>query len=182
MLTIDRSVSLSFEEYQSELQKAEKFHGHLCPGMYNGVKMSQLARVLLGYTSLPTKDLIVVVEIDRCLTDAISSFTGARLGRRTLKFRDYGKFAATFCSLARKQGIRLAQLESAFAALEAEMQAKGVDKHHPDAPRIFFDYPGRSSSAPPSSTSPSMKTTCPAFRENVTPARSATNPSWMADT
>ncbi|HNV69292.1 MAG TPA: FmdE family protein [Candidatus Ozemobacteraceae bacterium] len=141
MLAINHEIRLSFEEYQSELVKAEQFHGHLCPGMYNGVKMSQLARVLLAYPSFPTKDLIVVVEIDRCLTDAICSVTGCKLGRRTLKFRDYGKFAATFCSLERKQGFRLAQLESAFAAMDTEMQARGIDKHHPDAPRVFFDYP-----------------------------------------
>lgn len=141
MLFVNKEIELSEAEYMIELKKADAFHGHLCPGMYNGVKMSQVARLLLGYPSFPTKDLIVIVEIDRCLTDAICSVTGCKLGRRTLKFRDHGKFAATFCSLERKQGVRLVQQASAFAAIDKRMTEKGIDKHHLDAPKLFFDFP-----------------------------------------
>src|SRR5205814_9294748 len=42
------------------------------------------------------KRLVTFVEIDRCATDAVAVVTGCRLGKRALKFRDWGKVAATF--------------------------------------------------------------------------------------
>jgi formylmethanofuran dehydrogenase subunit E len=142
MVTIDQQLVLSPEAYREGLQKAEAFHGHLCPGMYTGVKMALLARQLLGYPAFPDRDLIVIAEIDRCLTDAVMSFTGCRLGRRTMKFRDEGKFAATFCSLAQGQGIRIAQNSEAFGELETLMKSRGVDSHDKEqAAEVYFEYP-----------------------------------------
>jgi formylmethanofuran dehydrogenase subunit E len=45
------------------------------------------------------KRLVTFVEIDRCATDAIAVVTGCRLGKRAIKFRDWGKMAATFVDL-----------------------------------------------------------------------------------
>ena len=45
---------------------------------------------------------VVFVEIDRCATDAIGVVTGARVGKRALKLRDWGKMAATFVDLDAK--------------------------------------------------------------------------------
>jgi formylmethanofuran dehydrogenase subunit E len=45
------------------------------------------------------KRLVTFIEIDRCATDAIGVVTGCRLGKRALKFRDWGKMAATFADL-----------------------------------------------------------------------------------
>ena len=142
MLTIDNQLLLSEEAYQNGLKKAEAFHGHLCPGMFTGVKMALLAQKLLKYDELPSKDLIIIAEIDRCLTDAIMSFTGCRLGRRTMKFRDYGKFAATFCSLSHQQGIRIATQQSAFTELEKLMQERGIDpKEKEKSAGVYLEYP-----------------------------------------
>ena len=96
------------------LQKAEAAHGHICSGQILGVRMA-----LLGLKSLGIKDplgndrkrLVTFVEIDRCATDAIGMVTGCRLGKRTLKFRDWGKMAATFVDLSRDQGVRVVALE-----------------------------------------------------------------------
>jgi formylmethanofuran dehydrogenase subunit E len=65
------------------------------------------------------------VEIDRCATDAIAVVTGCRLGKRALKFRDWGKMAASFLDLGRAadaalgleaieggRAVRIAALES----------------------------------------------------------------------
>jgi formylmethanofuran dehydrogenase subunit E len=57
------------------------------------------------------KRLVTFVEIDRCATDAIGLVTGCRLGKRTLKFRDWGKMAATFVDLASDRGVRIVALE-----------------------------------------------------------------------
>ena len=61
------------------------------------------------------KRLVTWVEIDRCATDAITVVTGCRLGKRALKFRDFGKVAATFCDLREDKAVRVVALESSKA-------------------------------------------------------------------
>jgi formylmethanofuran dehydrogenase subunit E len=59
------------------------------------------------------KRLVSFVEIDRCATDAIPVVTGCRMGKRALKFRDFGKVAATFCDLRDDRAVRVVARESA---------------------------------------------------------------------
>jgi formylmethanofuran dehydrogenase subunit E len=58
------------------------------------------------------KRLVTFVEIDRCATDAIAVVTGCRLGKRALKFRDWGKMAATFIDLSTNRAMRVVAKES----------------------------------------------------------------------
>src|SRR5262245_42902718 len=58
------------------------------------------------------KRLVTFVEIDRCATDAVGVVTGCRLGKRALKFRDWGKMAATFVDVETGRAIRVAAKES----------------------------------------------------------------------
>ncbi|MGA9528939.1 MAG: FmdE family protein [Terriglobales bacterium] len=93
---------LSLNEY---LVEAEIAHGHLCAGQILGVRLALLGLAKLGIEDPKGKDrkrLVTFVEIDRCATDAIAVVTGCRLGKRALKFRDWGKMAATFVDLATK--------------------------------------------------------------------------------
>ncbi len=89
----------SFDEL---LRQAEIAHGHLCAGQILGVRMAMLGCARLGIDDprgADRKRLVTFVEIDRCATDAIAVVTGCRLGKRALKFRDWGKMAATFIDL-----------------------------------------------------------------------------------
>jgi len=61
------------------------------------------------------KRLITFVEIDRCATDAVAVVTGCRLGKRALKFRDWGKVAATFVDVSNGKAIRIAVKDSSKA-------------------------------------------------------------------
>src|SRR5450755_1106771 len=63
-------------------------------------------------TGRDRKRLVAFVEIDRCVTDAIPVVTGCRLGKRALKFRDFGKVAATFCDLQENRAVRIVARES----------------------------------------------------------------------
>jgi formylmethanofuran dehydrogenase subunit E len=104
----------SMETFDALLQKAEVVHGHMCPGQILGVRMALLGLDRLGIqdpTGADRKRFVTYVEIDRCATDAIGMVTGCRLGKRTLKFRDWGKMAATFVDLAAGRGIRVVALE-----------------------------------------------------------------------
>ncbi len=105
----------SFDEY---LRDAEVAHGHLCAGQILGVRMAMLGLQKLGIDDPQGKDrkrLVTFVEIDRCATDAVAVVTGCRLGKRALKFRDWGKMAATFVDVNDGRAIRVAAKESSKA-------------------------------------------------------------------
>jgi formylmethanofuran dehydrogenase subunit E len=105
----------SMDEY---LHDAEQAHGHLCAGQVLGVRLAMLGLSRLGIEDPRGKDrkrLVTFVEIDRCATDAVVIVTGCRLGKRALKFRDWGKVAATFVDLEGKKAIRVAAKESSKA-------------------------------------------------------------------
>ncbi|MGH7866581.1 MAG: FmdE family protein, partial [Candidatus Dormibacteraceae bacterium] len=88
----------TLDEY---LDLALQSHGHLCPGQVLGIRMALRGLRELGIDEPRDyrKRLLTFVEIDRCATDAVSLVTGCRLGKRSLKFLDYGKVAATFMDL-----------------------------------------------------------------------------------
>ena len=120
------------ESLDSLLREAEVAHGHLCAGQVLGVRMALLGCHMLGIEDprglvnrADRKRLVTFVEIDRCATDAIAVVTGCRLGKRALKFRDWGKMAASFLDLGRPadpelgreaiaagRAVRIAALES----------------------------------------------------------------------
>jgi formylmethanofuran dehydrogenase subunit E len=106
---------LSLDEY---LREAEVAHGHLCAGQVLGVRLAMVGLEKLGIEDARGKDrkrLVTFVEIDRCATDAIAVVTGCRLGKRALKFRDWGKMAATFVDVSTGKAIRIAAKESSKA-------------------------------------------------------------------
>ncbi len=105
----------SFDEY---LRDAEEAHGHLCAGQVLGVRLAMLGLNKLAIDDPRGKDrkrLVTFVEIDRCATDAVGVVTGCRLGKRALKFRDWGKMAATFVDVSTGKAVRIAAKESSKA-------------------------------------------------------------------
>ena len=104
---------LTLPEYEILAAQA---HGHLCAGQILGLRLAMYGVSLLGIedpAGADRKRLITYVEIDRCATDAIAVVTGCRLGKRALKFVDFGKVAATFCDLQTSRAVRVVALESA---------------------------------------------------------------------
>jgi formylmethanofuran dehydrogenase subunit E len=104
-------VVKTLEEY---LQLAAVAHGHLCAGQVLGVRLAMLGLRELGIDDpiAERKRIVTYVEIDRCITDAIALVSNCRLGKRALKFRDWGKVAATFVDLQTGRAIRVAAKES----------------------------------------------------------------------
>jgi formylmethanofuran dehydrogenase subunit E len=103
------------KDFETLLRGSTKAHGHLCPGQVVGVRMAMLGCDLIGLDQPDTlpqiKKLIVYVEMDRCATDAISHVTGAKLGRRSLKFVNNGIMAATFLNLETGKAFRIVSTE-----------------------------------------------------------------------
>src|SRR5271155_4619845 len=115
------------------LLDAEQAHGHLCAGQVLGVRLAMLGLVKLGIkdptgTKQDRKRLVTFVEIDRCANDAVAVDTGCRLGKRALKFRDWGKVAATFVDVGSGKAIRIAAKESS-KTLARQMHSEITDKN-----------------------------------------------------
>ncbi len=146
------------------LVECERLHGHICPGQVLGVRMALLGCGLTGIFDPKggdRKNLIVWVEIDRCMTDAVTAVTGVRLGKRSLKYLDYGKVAATFLNISDGAAVRVCALDESraladdlYAHLESrkERQMRAYkelpDEHLFKIERVCvdlnsFDMPGR---------------------------------------
>src|SRR5712664_4429114 len=102
------------ESIDQLLEECGRLHGHMCAGQLLGARMAMLGCSMVGVSDprgADRKKLIVWVEIDRCMADAISAVTGVRLGKRILKYFDYGKVAATFLNTETQKAVRIVALE-----------------------------------------------------------------------
>ena len=126
-----KRCQLSMKSLTEYLRDAEQAHGHLCAGQVLGVRLAMLGLIKLGIDDPPGNDrkrLVTFVEIDRCATDAVAVVTGCRLGKRALKFRDWGKVAATFVDVSSGKAIRIAARESS-KNLARQMHPEIADKN-----------------------------------------------------
>ncbi len=121
------------QSFETLLNESARAHGHLCPGQVVGVRMAMLGCRLIGLDDPTRRDqikkLIVYVEMDRCTADAVAHVTGAKLGRRSLKFMDYGIMAATFLNLETGTAYRVLSTEESrdLAAVYApEIEGKSA--------------------------------------------------------
>ena len=127
----------SLDEY---LELAERAHGHMCAGQVLGVRLAMLGVRELGLDPVTDrKRLVTYVEIDRCMTDAVALVANCRLGKRALKFLDWGKVAATFVDLQTQRAIRVVAKESAkqkaremFPELDREQGQQKAYRAMPD--------------------------------------------------
>jgi formylmethanofuran dehydrogenase subunit E len=104
------------------LAECSRLHGHMCAGQLLGARMAVLGCRLVGISDprgADRKKLIVWVEIDRCMADAVGAVTGVRLGKRSLKYLDYGKVAATFLNTETGEAVRVVALEESRALADA---------------------------------------------------------------
>ena len=102
------------ESFDQLLEISTRIHGHVCPGQVLGVRLSMLGLTEIGIydpKGADRKNLYVIVEIDRCATDAIQSVTGCSIGKRSLYWQDNGIMAATFVHLATGKAVRIVALE-----------------------------------------------------------------------
>jgi len=102
------------ESFDVLLERSTKVHGHICAGQVIGVRMSMIGLEAIGIydpRGLDRKKLYVLVEIDRCATDAVQSVTGCSLGKRSMRWIDYGVMAATFVNLITGKAVRVVARE-----------------------------------------------------------------------
>lgn len=119
------------ESFELLLAESTRIHGHICAGQVIGVRMSMAALERIGISDpkgADRKKLYVLVEIDRCATDAIQSVTGCSLGKRSMRWLDFGVMAATFVNLETGRAVRVTAREEA-RTLSATYCPTIVDKY-----------------------------------------------------
>ena len=128
---VDSSFVMALKSFDEYVTMAEAAHGHMCAGQILGLRLAIYGVTLLGLDDPAGKDrkrLVSFVEIDRCATDAVPIVTGCRLGKRALKFRDFGKVAATFCDLQEDRAVRVVAKESSKQRAK-EMYPEMLDRN-----------------------------------------------------
>jgi formylmethanofuran dehydrogenase subunit E len=90
-----------------EYSEIVSFHGHSCPGLAIGFRMSTAAMAKLGLSRSGDEEIVAIVENDACGVDALQYVSGCTFGKGNLVFRDYGKNAYTLFSRKSGRGIRV---------------------------------------------------------------------------
>jgi formylmethanofuran dehydrogenase subunit E len=159
--------------FEQDLKDAVAFHGHLCAGQILGTRASRLGAQYFGIEDpLSYRDLIAIVEADRCIADAVTVVAGCHIGRRRLKWHDLGKMAVTFYDIASRKAVRICAINESRPAKdisEAELvdfyQAIPDDEMFKVEPVVVdideFDLPGR----------PQRRVQCSACGEQVMDGR-----------
>ncbi len=98
---------------QELIDQTIRFHGHSCPGLTIGIRVSELAIKLLDIENSITP--VCVTETDMCGVDAIQFITGCSFGKGNLIHKDYGKSAFTFFDRDSNEGFR-AMFNSEFGS------------------------------------------------------------------
>lgn len=83
------------------------FHGHSCPGLAIGYRMSLAAMAALAATRSGDEELVAIVENDACGVDALQYVTGCTFGKGNLLFKDFGKNVYTLYSRSSGKGVRI---------------------------------------------------------------------------
>ena len=101
------------------LDEVVEFHGHICPGLVLGYRVSLLALKEFGERA-EDEELVAIVENDSCAVDAVQVMTGSTFGKGNLIFRDYGKQVYTFIKRPSGEGLRISIIWESPSETEEE--------------------------------------------------------------
>ena len=86
-----------------------EFHGHACPGLALGYRVSCAAIRRMGEKA-SDEEIVAIVENNSCAVDAVQVMTGCTFGKGNLIYHDYGKQVYTFIRRTSGYGIRISIL------------------------------------------------------------------------
>lgn len=92
---------------KTDWEKAIDFHGHSCPGLATGYRVSKIALKEIEGKRAEDEELVAIVENDACGVDAVQFITGCTLGKGNLLYRDFGKHVYTFVCRDSGKAIRI---------------------------------------------------------------------------
>ena len=83
------------------------FHGHSCPGLAIGYRMTVAGLKFLLQSKTKDEELVAIIENDSCGVDALQCLSGCTFGKGNLIFKNFGKQAYTFYQRKSKKGVRV---------------------------------------------------------------------------
>lgn len=92
-----------------DLKATIQFHGHLCPGLALGYRVTKAALRELKAERPHDEELVAIVENDSCAADAVQFISGCTFGKGNFMFRDYGKHVYTFFNRRTGIGVRISE-------------------------------------------------------------------------
>jgi len=88
------------------LDDVVEFHGHICPGLVLGYRVSIVALKKFGDRA-EDEEIVAIVENNSCAVDAVQVVTGCTFGKGNLIFKDYGKQVYTFIKRPSGESLRI---------------------------------------------------------------------------
>jgi len=110
------------------IEQTIAFHGHSCPGLAIGIRVSELVIRELGDPH--TIEMVAIAETDMCGVDAIQYITGCTFGKGNFLHRDLGKMAFSFYDRKTGKGLRALLNPEVREGMDmelAELMAKAED-------------------------------------------------------
>lgn len=92
---------------KTDWEMAVDFHGHSCPGLATGYRVSKIALREIAGKRAEDEELVGIVENDACGVDGVQFLTGCTLGKGNLLFRDFGKHVFTFVCRNSGKAVRI---------------------------------------------------------------------------
>lgn len=127
------------KDYEEQLKIAGEFHGEVCGGIAIGTKLAMYGLELMGMElNTRHKDLIVFLEIDRCMADAVQAVTKCSMGKRSLKQMYYGKFAATFYNMSTGEALRIIDIDANKKDKKKETREEMIERFKVTPPEELF--------------------------------------------
>jgi formylmethanofuran dehydrogenase subunit E len=99
---------------QALLEKGLWFHGHKCPAMPMGLRLSLAAMEALGVEQRAgAGELVALVELDSdhcatCFADGVQVATGCTFGKGNIQKLGYGKWGLTLIDRKQNKAVRVA--------------------------------------------------------------------------
>lgn len=135
--------------------KAVEFHGHSCPGLAIGYRVSKAALEKLAAVRAADEELVAIVENDACGIDAVQVLTGCSLGKGNLLYRDHGKQVYTFVCRNSGRAVRvsvrgsvwrsdpgLKELRSKYFSGTASPEEREIfQRHQRERTRLILEMP-----------------------------------------
>jgi len=116
---------LNNTEVPEDLKECIRFHGHLCPGIIYGYRVSKEAMRILELKRSGDEEVVVVCENDSCSVDAFQIVLGTTSGKGNLTIKNYGKNAYTVISRKQKKSYRFSR-KSLYQYVGKEKEAFDV--------------------------------------------------------
>ncbi len=131
---------MSEEDYDEQLEKAGDFHGEICGGIAIETKLAMYGLDLMGMElNQRHKNLIVFLEIDRCMADAVQAVTKCSMGKRSLKQMYYGKFAVTFYNMDTGEALRVSDADANKQNKSKETREEMIHRFRVTPPEELFN-------------------------------------------